>query len=144
MKDRFDIEDRIIVTQRVVTVMIAEWSFRSALVRWRVSDESEFRFCCESMSFRAERVTRHLQFLSGEQRSKHKLGHVFRQRCNRGESERRRSTKKYRHGQRLIETLSFGVVKASAFLNLPMQARGVRVVNLDPIDAEIMFFSGRM
>src|SRR6185295_1810327 len=96
------------------------------------------------MSSLAERVAGHLQFLSGQQRCKHELGDVFRQRSDRSENERGWSTEKDRHRQRLIETLSFGVMKASAFLNLPVQAGSVRVVDLDAINAEVVFLRDRV
>src|SRR6185503_1836198 len=96
------------------------------------------------MSARAERVTRHFEFLSGKQRGKYELGDVFRQRSDRSENERRWSTEKNRYRQRLIETLCFRVMKAAAFLNLPVQPGRVRIVDLDAIDAEIVFLRDRV
>ena len=51
-------------------------------------DERKFRFGSKPVPFRACRVASHLQFLPGEQRRQHQLGHVFRQRRNRGENQR--------------------------------------------------------
>ena len=51
------------------------------------------------------------------------------------------ATKKDGHRQRLTQPFSFGVVKAPALLNLPMQACRLLVVYLHPIDAEVVLFS---
>ena len=83
-------------------------------------DEGEFRFRNEPVPFRAERIARHLEFFPREQRCKHQLRNVFRQRRDGGKDERRWSTEKHRHRQRLIETLGFVIVKAATFLNLPV------------------------
>src|SRR5689334_16443768 len=92
------------------------------------------------MSHVTQRILRELEFLSGEQGSQHQLGHVFGQRRDRREYQRRWSTEKNRHRQRLIETLSLVIMKPAAFLNLPVQPGGVRVVDLHPIDTGIMLF----
>src|SRR5438067_13935836 len=65
MKDCLDVEDRIIVLQRVVTVMIAERSFGSALVRRNMTDQSKLCFRNEPVSC-AERILRHPDTLACE------------------------------------------------------------------------------
>jgi hypothetical protein len=85
VKDRFNIEDRIIVTQRVVTVVIAKWSLRSSFMWRRMSDEGKLRLGCQTVSRLTQRISSELEFLSGQQRSKHELGDVFRQWRDRSE-----------------------------------------------------------
>src|SRR5439155_4341368 len=66
------------------------------------------------------------------------------QRRYRRNDQRRRATEENRHWERLIHLLSRVIMKAAAFLNLPMQARGFRVVNLHAIDAEVVLLRRRM
>src|SRR5437763_5865666 len=124
--------------------MIAKWPFRPSLVWWRRPDQSKFSLCCEPMFFPTERIAPHLEFLSGKKRRKHQLRHVLRQRRNRGKNERRWSTEKHSRRQRLIQTLGFVIVKAAAFLDLPVKSGCVSVVDLHAIDAQVVFFCDRI
>src|SRR5688572_19490453 len=90
------------------------------------------------------RIRGHLQFLTGEQRGEHELRHVFRQRRNRCEDQRRWTTQKHRHRQRLIQLLRLVIMKPAALLDLPMQSSRTRVVDLHTIDAEIVFSGERV
>src|SRR5215510_9627007 len=65
MEDSSALEDRIIVLQRVVAVVIAKWSLGLSFVRWCVSNQGEFCLSCQAIW--AKRVRRHLQLLSREQ-----------------------------------------------------------------------------
>src|SRR5262249_40902283 len=130
--------------QRVITVVIAKRSFGSSQMRRRLSYQSKLGLSRQTMSRLAQRISRQLEFLPGKQRRKHELRHVFRQRRNRSEDERRWPTKKHGHRQRLTEKLSFVIMKAAAFLNLPVQSGRMRIVDLHPVNAEIVLFSYRM
>src|SRR5689334_1620732 len=57
MSDRVAMKHRIIVTQRVITVVIAEWSFRATLMRCGRADQSKLGLGCESM-WTVERISR--------------------------------------------------------------------------------------
>src|SRR5438105_5160621 len=39
------VKDRIVVLKRIISVMIAKWTFASSLVRRRVTDQSELGLC---------------------------------------------------------------------------------------------------
>jgi hypothetical protein len=66
MRDRVAMKDGIVVLERIVAVMIAEWPFGSALVRRRLTNQGEFRLCHQTMRF-AERILRHAQFFTAKQ-----------------------------------------------------------------------------
>src|SRR5207237_6452200 len=46
---------------------------------------------------------------------------------------------KNRHRQRLVHFFGSAIMKAATFLNLPMQPRGPRIVDLHPVNPQIMF-----
>ena len=123
--------------------MVSERAFGSALVRRRVTNQCELSFSDETMR-RPSRVLCHAQLLSAEQRHENQLRHILRQWRNRRNDQRGRAAEEDRHGQRLIHLLGRVIVKAAAFLNLPMQTRSRGVVNLHAIDAEVVLLRRRM
>src|SRR5918993_4624720 len=119
MKDRINMKHRVIVKQRVVTVVIAEWSFGSSFVRRCTADKDKLRFGSEAVQFATGWVAGHLQFLTCEQRRKDQLRYIFRQRCNRCEDQRGWPTQKHGHWKRLLEAFGLAVVKPATLLDLP-------------------------
>src|SRR4051812_48922712 len=92
----------------------------------------------------ADWILRHAELLSAEQRGKNQLRHVFRQRSDCGNNQRRRAAKKHGDRQRLIQSFGFVIVKAAALLNLPVQPGCRFVKNLHSINAEVMLLRYRM
>src|SRR5438067_10032888 len=87
----------------------------------------------------SERVLSHLHLLAREQRTEHKLRHVFRQRSNGSENQSGWSAKKDSDGQGLVHALGFVEVEAAAFVNLKVHPSCTRVVKLHTINAQIVF-----
>ena len=79
----------------------------------RMPDERKFRF--RSRRWFPPNGLRVIFSFVRQQRRQHQLGHVFRQRRNRGENQRGWPTEKNRHRQWLIQTLRFVVMKPATF-----------------------------
>src|SRR5437879_2862251 len=67
VRDRVAMKDWIVMLKRIVTVMVSERAFGSALLRRRVTNQCELSFSDETMR-RPSRVLCHAQLLSAEQR----------------------------------------------------------------------------
>src|SRR2546425_4390445 len=118
--------------------MIPKWSFRSAFMRRRMTDERKLCFRNQTMRT-ADWVLCHPQLLAAEQRGQNQLRYVFRERRNCRHDQRGRPAEKDSYGERLIHFLRNAIMKAAALLNLPMQPRGPRIVDLHPVNPQIMF-----
>ncbi len=75
---------------------------------------------------------------AGEQRCQDELGHILGQRRDRGQDQCRRTTEKHRHRQLLAPFRCARVVEAAALADLPVHARRPRVVDLHPVDPEVV------
>ncbi len=128
-------EDRIVVLERVVPVVIAERAFRCALVRGHLADQHELGVGGDRK--RTGGVVRHRELAAQHQRGQQKLGHVLRQRRDRGQDERGRPAENDVHRQRLGARLRHGVVEAASLADLPVHAGPGRVMDLDAVHAEI-------
>src|SRR6185369_1197754 len=144
MKDSVDVKDGVIMTQRVVTVVIAKGPFGPSFVWWSVSDQGELSFRGQAVQRGAEWIPRHFEFFPAEQRGEHEFGHVFRQRRNRRQDQRGWSTEKHSYRKRPAKALGLVVMKATALLNLPMQSRRTCIVDLHSVDAEIVLLRDRI
>src|SRR5262249_1030054 len=129
MRHSLDMKDRILVLQRVVSVVIAEGTFRTPLFRRGMAYQSELGFRCEPV-FTTNRILTNTKLLSGEQRGQQQLRNIFRQRCDGSENQGRWTTEEDCDRQRLAQGFGCSVMKASAFLNLPMQSGRLRVENV--------------
>ena len=75
---------------------------------------------------------------TGEQRRQDEFGNVLGQRRHRGQDQRRWSADKDRDRKRLAPRRGARVVKAAALADLPVHSRRPRVVDLHPIDPEVV------
>src|SRR5688572_8087663 len=97
MKYGIGMKHGIVVRQRIVSVVIAERSFRFSLVWRHMSDEGEFAIGEQTMP--AKRIVCGPDLFIRKQRSEHQLGNIFRKRSDRRNDQRRRPAEKYRDGQ---------------------------------------------
>src|SRR5438094_4512311 len=67
VRHRVAVKDRVLVLQRIVAVMIAEWAFRLSLMRWRMANEGKLGFRHQTMSA-GGRVLCHSELSAAEQR----------------------------------------------------------------------------
>src|SRR5436190_16597299 len=86
MKDRVDMKYRIVVLQRIIAVVITEWTFRTPFVWPRRSYQGELGFSRKTV-WRAAHL-RNPDLLTSKQRSQYKFRNIFRQRGNRSEHQR--------------------------------------------------------
>src|ERR1700730_9054011 len=100
MEDGIQVEDWIIMLQGIVAVVISKWSFHSSFLRQGVADKCKLSIGSEAM-FTAERIPSHLEFLPCEQRGEDELRHIFRQRGDCCDDQRRRPSEKDSHRQSL-------------------------------------------
>src|SRR5215831_11459775 len=78
MVDSLHVKYRIIVPERVVTIVISKRTFGEAFARRYESLQNEFGFRREGMG--AASISGHRNSVSSQQRSHHQLPNVFRQR----------------------------------------------------------------
>jgi len=121
MGHRVAVKDRILVPQRIVAVMIAEWAFRLSLMRWRVTYERELSFRHQTMSA-GGRFFANLSFPPPSSDARTNSG------TSSGSGAMPKSSTRADHPgnrdwQRLIHLFRGVIMKAAAFLNLPVQAR---------------------
>ena len=129
--------------ERIISVVIAEWSFESSFVRRRVADQSKLRFGGEAMR-EPERVLRHFNFSPASNEASTSSGTssgsgAMAASINAGGPPRNTVT-----GNVWSSLLRFAVVKAAAFLNLPVQPGCLSIVDLHAIDAEVVLFGHRI
>jgi hypothetical protein len=118
-----------------VPVMIAERTLRLPHVRRHLAHEREFGGGDQRM----RPLPAYLwQPFSGDERCEQQLRDVLRQRCDRGEHQRRRAPEKHGHRQTLAPGLRECVMVAAAFADLPVHPRGARAVHLHPVHPEVM------
>ena len=102
VRDAADLEDRVVVLQRVVAVVIAKRPFGPAHARRHLADQRELRVGDQRM----RPVAVHLrQALAGDERGQHQLGHVLGQRRDGRQDQRRRAAEEHRRRQRLRRAL---------------------------------------
>ncbi|OQC34248.1 MAG: hypothetical protein BWX64_02801 [Acidobacteria bacterium ADurb.Bin051] len=75
---------------------------------------------------------------AGEQRGEEELGHVLRQRRDRGEDQRRRPAEEDRRRQLGAPRLGRGVMEAAPLADLPVHAGETGAVDLHPVDPEVV------
>src|SRR5881275_3124300 len=114
--------------------MISERAFGPSLSRRRMAHERELSFGNYSVSV-SRRSFNHSNLLASEQGGEHKFRHVFRERSNCRKNQSGRAAEENCYGKRLTQLLGFVIMKAAAFVNLPVQARRARIVNLHTIHA---------
>ena len=137
MRDLAHVEHRVVVLQRVVAVVIAEWTFGTTQPRRDLPHQGELG--ARNQRMRMPVGPRHLrQALARDQRCQHEFWHVLGQRRDGRENQRRRAAQEHGDGQRLVARLGAGIVKAAALANLPVHAGRVLVVHLHAIHAEVM------
>jgi hypothetical protein len=136
-----DLEQRVIVLQRVVPVVIAERSLGLPLARGNVSDQREFRERDERMRAAAMDLR---DAVAGDEGCEEHLGHVLGQRRNRGQDERRRTAKEDRRRQGLAARFRDVVVVAAPLPDLPVHAGGAAVVHLHAVHPEVVASSIRV
>ncbi len=137
VKDGVNMKDRVVVPQRVVAVVIAERAFRSSFVRWDVPGERELGFGNQPLPSR-QRPPGHFKLPACQYGCQHQLRHVFGQGRNRRQNQGRRAAEKYCDGKPLARSFRLVVVKAPAFMDLPVQSGRLRIVQLHAIHTEIM------
>ena len=133
--DTLHVKNRIVVLQRVIAVVVAEWPFRPTGARRHRAHQGELGASHQGMRPRALDQP---QSLAGDERRQHQLRHVLRQRGNGRQNQRRRAAQKDRDGQGLAARLRHGVVKPAAFTNLPVHAGRSGVVHLQAIHTEVV------
>jgi hypothetical protein len=129
-----DVEDGVVVPQRVVSVVVTKRTLGLLPVRCHPSDESEFGFGEKRMGSWPGTGGESAPSQEGCQ---HDLRHVLRERRDGRESERRRAAQKDRHRERLSGGLCDRMVEASSLADLPVHARGAPVVDLHPVDTKV-------
>ena len=134
--DRVELDDRVVVFQRVVAVVIAEGSLRLAHVGAHSSDESDLRLSDEGV--RADRVLRERESFADEERSEQKFADVLGERGDRRRGERGRSAEEHRHREGLIRRLRLVQVVAASLVDLPVDPEGLRAVLLHAVDPEVV------
>src|SRR5690606_26557925 len=137
VKDGVRVENRIIVRQRIIAVMIAERAFGTAFTRRNVADDREIRLSEQLTVCVAERILHCSDLLADKKRCEQQLRNSFGQWGDRRENKRRRTAVKDRYRESLAALPSLEIMKAAAFPDLPMHARGRRVITLQSIDPKV-------
>jgi hypothetical protein len=91
VEDGLDVEDRVVVSQGVVAVVVAEGAFGPALARRHLPDERELGLGDEPVRVARERRVRDAYLLARQHRGEDELGHVFGERRDGREDERGRA-----------------------------------------------------
>ena len=99
MRQPLDVEDRVVVLQRVVAVVIAERPFRPAHVRRARARSARTRRWRRADAGRGPATSG--SRCAGDQRREHQLGHVLGQRRDRRQDQRRRAAEEHGDRQRL-------------------------------------------
>ena len=129
-------ENRIIVLQGVVPVMITKRALRSAYFGRHYSLDGKFGLGNKPVP--TPWIIGHGQLFSLQQRGEHELGNIFRQRRNGGEHQGRRSADIQGHGQGLVVALGNVIMETAALVDLPVDAGGGIVIALDAIHAQVV------
>ena len=136
------LENRVVMGQGVITVMVAERPFRPSQSGRHCPLDCKLHLCHQSVP--TQRVFCHGQFFALEQGSQHQLGNVFGQGGNGGQHQGRWSTDEQGHIQGLVALLRSKVMVAAPLMDLPVDAGAGVVIALDTVHAQVMTPSVRM
>ena len=135
MRHPVDGENRVVVGQRVVTVVVAERPLGPPDARRHRAQQCELRAADQAMGAAA---AHYRQPIAGKQRRQHQLGHVLRKRRDGGQHQRGRTAEKYGGGQCLVPCFGRGVVESASLADLPVHAGRPGIVHLQPVHAEVV------
>jgi hypothetical protein len=135
VQQRVHAQQRVVVLQRVVAVVVAERTFGMALAGPHFADETELGVGEQRQ--RAVPRARATQALAEHERREQHLGHVLGQRRDRGEHRGGRAADRDRDRHRATEPFVRGEVEAAALADLHVQAGLVVAEALDAVHAEV-------
>src|SRR6185295_1945457 len=143
MRNAGDVKHRKLIFKRVVAGVIAERAFNSQLVRIDVAFQHDLGTCRHFDIYRL--AFHHLDRFLAQEPGDHHLVQVFGQRHNRREDRHRIGP----YGHSYVEpsaaaSLQVAKVLSAVFVNLPMHAGGLFVVNLHAIHPAVSFAGRRV
>ena len=130
------LEDRVVVLQGIVPVVVAKRSFWVAKMGRNTTLDRKFGLGDQMMTSLG--IRNHPQLFPLKEGGENQFRNIFGQRGDGGKHQCRRATDVQRHGQCFVELFGGKVVKTAALVNLPVNAGGGIVVTLDAVHAEIV------
>ena len=134
--DLFDVENREIMGQGVIAVMVAEGSFLTPLVGRNFAGKDKFGLGDDGVS--PSLRSNDGQLFPQDEGGEHKLGKELGYRCDGRGDQRRRSPQKYSHRQGEAPLFRLVVMETAPLVDLPVHPRGLVIENLHPVHPQVV------